>query len=232
MFTLAELNVSERPYEKLQISGSTYLTNAELLAIILQSGKKGQSSLDLAANLLANEMVGHNLRQLANLEVNDLLEIKGIGLAKAARILACVELAKRIWQSKPINTRLILDTPEAIYKFILPRLQHGKEMIFALDLDCHLQLLHISTIAIGRLDEANFDAREVLRLALRYNAKSVILVHNHPSGEVLASEADCLTTERLAKLLANCAVSLQDHVIVTEHSYLSLYEERRELFEA
>lgn len=232
VFSLTKLKLSQRPYEKIKIQGKNSLSNEELLAIILQNGQKGQSSLDLAANLLAHDMVGHSLKQLSNLEVHDLLEIKGIGLAKAARILACVELSRRLAHEFSTDSNLDFKTPESVFKFILPFFDMRVERIFVLFLDCHLNLLHMSELGQGSLTEAEFDSKELLRSALRYNAKSVILVHNHPSGKVQASEADYLTTKNTAKLLFAYAVSLLDHIIVTEHAYLSLYQERADLFAA
>lgn len=230
-FSLAQLSIIQRPYEKLQILGSASLSNEELLAIILQAGHKGKSSLDLASDLLANDMVGHSLRQLNNLEVNDLLEIKGIGLAKAARLLACVELAKRLLHDSAFDN-LQLQTPETVFKFILPFVDQRIENIFALFLDCHLQLLHMTYLGQGGLTAAKFDSKAVLRSALRYNAKNVILVHNHPSGDVQASATDCQTTELLSKLLVDYAINLLDHIIITERSYLSLFRDKAELFVA
>lgn len=231
-FSLAKLSACERPYEKLKVLGSRELSNEELLAIILQSGQKGQSSLDLASKILAHDMVGHSMRQLSNLEVNDLLEIKGIGLAKAARILASLELGKRLAQPTNESSDMQLKNPENVFKFILPFLDLQLEKIYALLLDCHLRLLHLKLIGQGHLTEAQFNSKDLLRAALRYNAKSVILVHNHPSGKVQASEVDCLTTKKMASLLADYSVDLLDHVIVTDSLYLSLYRERSDLFVA
>ena len=211
MFSESAMLECERPYEKLIINGASKLTTEELLAIILQNGHKGKSSLDLAEDLLRHEMIGRNLRQLASLESQDFREIKGIGTAKAARLCACIEL-------------------EAVYKYVWHITSLTTERLLLLLLDCHNSLLRECVIKDGSLYSVKFENHDILRQALRYNCHSAIIVHNHPSGDAAPSEADKCATRRLVLSLAQIDVILHDHLVVTSKGYTSMRSDFGELF--
>lgn len=230
MFSESAMLECERPYEKLMINGASKLTTEELLAIILQNGHKGKSSLDLAEDLLRHEMIGRNLRQLATLESQDFREIKGIGTAKAARLCACIELANRINSADTQPSIRNLSSPEAVYKYVWHITSLTTERLLLLLLDCHNSLLRECVIKDGSLYSVKFENHDILRQALRYNCHSAIIVHNHPSGDAAPSEADKCATRRLVLSLAQIDVILHDHLVVTSNGYTSMRSDFGELF--
>lgn len=220
----------ERPYEKIKVKGAANLSDKELLAIIIQSGMRGQGSMELADALLNSEMISSRLSQFLHLEVNDYLELKGIGLAKASRIAAAIELGKRAIASKNIEVDVNFNTPELIYKYLSAQSWEVQEVMVLLLLDCHNRLLRKLTVAKGDLTQISFNSKTLLRTVLRYNTKRVVLVHNHPSGNTTPSETDMETTRRLHTLFAELDIELVDHLIIGSLDFLSIRRQHPELF--
>lgn len=202
----------ERPRERLLSQGAAALSDAELLAIFLRVGVKGLSAVDLARKLLAH--FDNSLARLAAASADDLTAVSGIGPAKAAQLVATLELARRGLREE-IRARPAFSTPDAVRDWLrlaLAPLQH--EAFLALWLDAQNRLIADDELFRGTLTQTSVYPREVVKRALARNAAAVILAHNHPSGVAEPSAADRLLTQSLKQALALVDVRLVDHFIV------------------
>ncbi|NWG31983.1 MAG: DNA repair protein RadC [Rhodocyclaceae bacterium] len=202
----------ERPRERLLAQGAAALSDAELLAIFLRVGIKGLSAVDLARKLLAH--FDNSLARLAAASAADLTTVSGIGPAKAAQLVATLELARRGLREE-MRLRPALSTPDAVRDWLrlsLAPLQH--EVFLALWLDAQHRLIAEEELFRGTLTQTSVYPREVVKRALARNAAAVVLAHNHPSGVAEPSPADELLTRSLKQALALVDVRLIDHFIV------------------
>lgn len=188
------------------------LTETELLAILLRTGYKGKSVLDLASEILARK------KDLLNgsLEPKELLSIKGVGLAKAAEIIAAFELTKRLSSQ---STRPTIKTPEAVWHLCHAIASKKKEYVIALYLNARYELIKKVTLSIGTLDSSIVHPREVFAKALELHSAFVIIAHNHPSQDATPSEEDLAITKRLQKAGELIGIPLLDHIVITEESF-------------
>ena len=202
----------ERPREKLLARGPDVLSDAELLAIFLRVGVKGKSAVELARDLLAR--FDDDLSRLAHATWQEMAEVPGIGPAKAAQLQAALALAMRALQSG-MSTRDVLGSPQAVRDWLrlkLASLPH--EVFVVLLLDSQNRLLHFEEMFRGTLSQTSVYPREVVKLALKWNAAAVILAHNHPSGVAQPSRADEALTTALKQALALIDVRVLDHFVV------------------
>ncbi|MDK9724563.1 MAG: DNA repair protein RadC [Sterolibacteriaceae bacterium MAG5] len=202
----------ERPRERLLARGAAALADAELLAIFLRVGIVGKSAVDLARELLAR--FGGSLGQLANASAASLAELPGIGPAKAAQLLAALELARRAL-AEEIRSRDLLSSPVAVRAWLrlqLAALPH--EVFCALWLDSQNRLIAFDELFRGTLAQTSVYPREVVKRALACNAAAVVFAHNHPSGAAEPSRADEALTQALRQALALVDIKLLDHFIV------------------
>jgi DNA repair protein RadC len=198
----------ERPREKLLARGAGVLTAAELLAILLGSGIRGQSALDMGRDLLA---CSGGLNALLR---SDLAQTKGLGPAKRARLMAALELARRCL-GEELVTRAALVSPRDSAAFLKAHLAHKPYEVFAcLFLDNRHRVLAFEELFRGTLDGASVHPREVVRASLKHNAAAVILAHNHPSGVAEPSAADRNITHQLRDALQLVGVRVLDHLVV------------------
>lgn len=183
--TMKQLPISERPYEKLEMYGESALSNAELLAIIIKSGTKEESSVTLAQKILSlgteenyNE---NNLKSLQELTITDLTKLPGIGKVKAIQIKAVCELAKRI--SKPSDIEKIkIKEPKDVATILMNDMQLEKrEIVKVITLNSKNVILKIQTISLGGTSTAHVEPKDILAEAVKQNAPKIILIHNHPS---------------------------------------------------
>lgn len=218
-----EWPVCERPREKLLQTGARALSDAELLAVFLRVGASGKSAVDLARDLI------HHFGSLTRLFAADapaLRAVHGVGLAKTTQLQVVPELARRAL-AEPLRLPQALDSPHAARDYLRLTLSSlPYEAFVCLFLDAANRLLASEELFRGTLTRASVYPREVARKALFYNAASVIVAHNHPSGDVTPSQADLHMTRGLARALALIDVHVVDHFIVSGNAILSLAEQR------
>ncbi len=216
---LKELISEDKPREKLLKKGALYLTDSELLAIILRTGNKSESVTELSNRIL--KRIG-GVKNLKNMTINTLTQIEGIKLGKASSILASFELAKRALKNdEPIKFKNTIDMYNYIKNDFLYELQ---EKFIILLFDKQFKLIKKCEVFKGTIDAVNVYPREIFKEALKENASFIVLAHNHPGGEVMPSIQDDETTKILVKNGQLIGIKVVDHLIVTQNSYFSYYE--------
>lgn len=216
---LNELINEDKPREKLLKKGAEYLTDSELLAIILRTGNKSESVTELSNRILKS--IG-GVKNLKNMTINTLTQIEGIKLGKASSILASFELAKRALKSdEPIKFKNTIDMYNYIKNDFLYELQ---EKFIILLFDKQFKLIKKCEVFKGTIDAVNVYPREIFKEALKENASFIVLAHNHPGGEVMPSKQDDDITKILVKNGQLIGIKVVDHLIVTPNSYFSYYE--------
>ncbi|MEW6070096.1 MAG: DNA repair protein RadC [Candidatus Thermoplasmatota archaeon] len=221
-FTIKELPDEEKPRERLISFGANAMSNAELLAIILRVGNYGENALDLAKRLLKQ----HDIKSLSQITVGELKKIAGIGDAKACQIVACFELGRRAATYTDKN-KLSIKAPQDVANLLMPEMRYLKKEIFkVLYLDTKNRLLKNDVISVGSLNANVVHPREVFKSAISESAASIILVHNHPSGDPTPSKDDIELTKRLIETGEIIGISVIDHVIIGDGKFVSLKEEK------
>ncbi len=211
----------ERPRERLIQSGASSLSNQELLAILIRTGTKSESVLQLS-NRLLNSFDGLNLLKDASLE--EITKTKGIGLAKAVQIMAAVEFGRRI-SNLAFDDRYSIRSPEDGAKYVMNDMRFlAQEHFVCLYLNTKNQVLHKQTIFIGSLNASIVHPREVFKEAFRRSAASIICIHNHPSGDPTPSREDIEVTKRLVECGRIIGIDILDHLIIGEKKFISLKE--------
>jgi len=222
-FTIHDLPISERPRERLQKFGVEALSAQEILALILGRGIAGESVMVTAQRLLSQF---RSLKGIADASVEELSQLRGIGVAKASQIKAAFELANRLEGYLEAGSKPLVKTPDDVVALIGGRLKRKKKEYFlALLLDTRSQLIKVSEISIGSLDTSIVHPREVFKEAISASAASCIFVHNHPSGDPEPSEDDIKLTKRLAEAGEIVGIDVLDHIIISDKKYLSIKRE-------
>lgn len=240
---IKQLPECERPYEKLEIYGEKMLSNAELLAIIIKSGTKENTSIELANKVLNliefsnhqkgkgdcvnEELSNSNLQLLQEISLEDLKKIKGIGKVKAIQLKAVCELARRMGQ--PINKREIkINSSLDVANLLMHELRFEKvEYAKVLLLNAKNYLLRIIDISKGGVNSAIVEPKEILQEAIKAGIPKIILVHNHPSGDSTPSSADIELTKRLYKAANILGIQLLDHIVIGDMCYTSIFSTER-----
>lgn len=210
----------ERPREKLSRYGQERLSDTELLAVILRTGRKGEDVLALASRLLKK----NGLPGLAQLNLQQLKNMSGIGQVKACGLLACFELGRRIFSGKKTELRQML-SPGDVFESLKDIRESRKEHFVVFYLDSRNQQIRREIVSVGTINSSLVHPREVFEGAVKYLATNVIVAHNHPSGELRASEKDIAVTQRLRDSGSLLGIELLDHIIVSKEGYISLREE-------
>ena len=219
-FTVHDLPLSERPRERLMKLGVEALSAQEILALILGRGTKGESVMVIAQNLIREF---GNLKGIADASVEELTKVKGVGQAKATQLKAAFELSKRLETSFDESKKTAIKSPEDVVRLIKTELKDKKkEHFFVVLLDTRNQYLGKDKVSIGSLDTSIVHPREVFKPALSLSAASIILVHNHPSGDPEPSEEDIKLTKRLVEAAEIMGIDVLDHIIIGDKKYLSL----------
>lgn len=220
--TIRDLAGDERPRERLLRHGPEVLGDAELIAIVVGSGTRGENVLDLARRLLESQ---GNLAGLIRADATSLQRTKGLGPAKAAQVAAAIELGRRVQRLDP-EERPLLTTPEAVFGLMGSRLLGlRKEKLFALALDTRGRLLGAPAEVAGGVNSVTVRAAEVFREPVILEATSVILVHNHPSGDPRPSPQDVAVTTDLIAAGDHLDIAVLDHVIVGQGRFVSMNRE-------
>jgi DNA repair protein RadC len=209
----------DRPREKLVRYGLDRLSDAELLAVILQTGRKGENVLEFSSRILQKD----ELTKLAQLNLEQLEAIPGMGHAKACGLAACIELGRRIFTGKKTELKQML-YPEDVFNSLKDIRESRKEHFVVFYLDSRNQEIKREIVSIGTINSSIVHPREVFEGAVKHLASNVLVAHNHPSGELKASEKDIKVTERLRDSGILLGITLLDHIIVTKDGYFSLRE--------
>ena len=222
-YKIKELDENIRPRERLLKYGVSSLSNDELLAIILRTGTKDLNAKDLANNIL-NKV--KSINNLSNISLQELSSIKGIGKVKAITLIASLELGKRcltkdVSKIKIDNNKIIYDLFK--YEFI----NCYQEKFIALFLDIKNNLIDYNVIFMGTVSSSIIHPREIFKLAFKYSASSIIIVHNHPSGDSNPSNEDIIITDKLFEIGKIMSIPILDHVIIGYKNYYSFYDKRK-----
>lgn len=215
-----------RPYEKCTQYGAGTLTDAELLAVILRTGTKGCSAIELAEEILSATHGQSALNGLVDIERTDLMKLKGVGIVKAIQIQCISELSRRIAKQKAYE-RLDFTNPEAIARYYMEDMRYlDKEHLILAMLDNKCRLISDSVISIGTVNASIVTPREIFIEALKSHAVSVVMLHNHPSGDAAPSRQDIEVTSRIKRAGEIIGISLVDHIIIGDNTYTSLRQEQ------
>ncbi|NGM71842.1 RadC family protein [Sphingobacterium sp. SGL-16] len=214
---------SDRPREKLMEQGRRSLTDAELLAILIGSGSTKETAVELCRRILKD--VNNNLNALSKKEVSDLCAYRGIGEAKAITIIAALELGRRRRDEQVIEVP-VLNISKRVYEYFRANLQDlPHEEFWVLSLNTGCKVLDTQLIGRGGNDFTPVDVRIILRHALQSKANSMILIHNHPSGTLQASQADKILTNKINDAAKIMDIKVNDHIIFTDTAYYSFRDE-------
>ena len=221
-FPIKQWAEDDKPREKLMLKGKQVLSDAELLAILIGSGSRNESAVDLSKRILSSVS---NLKALGRLTLKQLTEFKGIGEAKGITILAAMELGRRRGSEEEVELKKITSSKSAfdIMHPIIGDLMH--EEFWVLYLNNSNKVIYKSQLSKGGITGTVVDIRIVFKTALEQNATSIILCHNHPSGTLVASDADKQITKKLKEAGKMLEINILDHLIVTSSSYMSFADE-------
>ena len=221
---IKELPEMERPYEKLEIYGEKVLSNAELLAIVIKTGTKEKTSVEIANQILNLNKGKKDINSLRDISLEQLMNLKGIGRVKAIQIKAICELATRM--SKPSNYRTIqIKSPKDIANLLMEELRFEKrEIVKAVMVNNKNIIIKIIDISIGGGNSSTVNIRYLLSETIKANAPKIILVHNHPSGDPTPTKADIQTTIKIKQAAKLLDIELLDHIVIGNLRYKSIMQ--------
>ncbi|MDA9305924.1 DNA repair protein RadC [Flavobacteriaceae bacterium] len=222
-FTIKDWDVSDRPREKLKSQGASYLSNAELFAVLIGSGSSSESAVGLMKRILLS--INNDLQKFEQLPIERLVEFKGIGEVKAIKLKAVVELSKRFQKQQPDKTT-VLNSSKIVYESIymdLDTLPH--EEFWILYLNQSNRLLEKYRLSKGGITQTTVDLRLAFKRAFEVGATGLILAHNHPSGGLTPSSSDEQITRKFKLAAASVDLRILDHIIVSKKGYFSFADE-------
>ena len=224
LLKMNEIREEERPYEKCMQYGAEHLTNAELLAVLLRTGTKGMNALELARMLLSSTDEKESILYIHQLSLQKLLKIKGIGKVKAIQILCISELARRLAKASA-KEGLVFSKPSTVAEYYMEDMRHQKqENMKLLMLNTKGKLIGETYISKGTVNASLVSPRELFIEALEHGAVSIILLHNHPSGDPTPSQNDLSVTKRVKEVGELIGIELWDHIIIGNNCYFSFAE--------
>jgi len=217
--TIKEMPADERPQEKMKLRGPGSLSTGELIAIILRTGLPGETVVDIAQRLLVNH---GGLLGLSRADYGDLCKERGLGEVKAAKLLACVELARRLALEKP-DERMRIQSPEDIAAILSSEMAAlDQEELRVVLLNTKNEVLRVVTVYRGSVNAAQIRVAEVFKEAVRQNAPSLVVAHNHPSGDPTPSADDVAVTRELVKAGQLLDIEVLDHLVIGDGRHVSL----------
>jgi len=224
MIKIKDIPINDRPIERLINKGSESLSNEELIAILLRTGTKTESSKDLASNILKQI---NNIQELKNMTLEQLIKIKGIGKSKAAILIATIELSKRMNQEIEQIINQKANNPELIFNYYKNLFENkNQEHFYAIYLDTNKRIIKDKLLFIGTINYSLVHPREIFKEAYLLGASSIILVHNHPTGNIIPSKNDIDTTNNLIEVGNLLGIKVVDHIIIGKHKYYSFFENK------
>ena len=218
---IKKIPINDRPRERLINFGASSLSNEELLSILLNSGTKNLSVKNLASIILSKT---NNLRDLDKLSYHDLINIKGVGSAKASIILSFLELSKRINMEENKINNIKLNDPSKVFDYFKYRINKDQEEFYCIYLDAKKKVISYKLLFVGTVNHSMVHPRDIFKEAYKLNAAFIICVHNHPSGDVHPSLDDINVTKRIFEIGNLMGIKLIDHIIVSEINYYSFLE--------
>lgn len=222
---MRDLCLDDRPREKILEKGPSALSNAELLAIMIRTGTGKMNVVDVARTLL--QTADGKLNVIAEMSLEKLCAVSGIGRSKAATIAAAFELGRRSAMELTVHEKVSVSSPRTVFRMMLPVLKGlGHEECWTIFLNRANYVLGKERMSVGGMDSTVMDVKSILRRALERKASGVILVHNHPSGSALPGQADIKQTGLLKNALKTCEIQLIDHVVIAEDSWYSFADEQ------
>ena len=224
MNKIKDLPADDRPREKLTLRGPQSLTDAELVAILLRTGTKGKSVVTVAQEMITKE---GNLARLAARSLSDLIKNAGVGKDKAATLLAAFEISRRILSQEKWLSNKRVTSPEDVANIFIPLFRDEvKERFMVVCLNSANKIIAYDTISVGNLNSSVVHPREIFKTALEQNAASIILLHNHPSGNPDPSNEDIAITKKLVESGKIMDIPVYDHIILAGNNYTSFVEKR------
>lgn len=221
--TIKFLAHDDRPREKFLLKGKNSLSDSELLAIIMGSGSRDESALELARKILIS--VGNNWNQLSLLSVKDLMKFKGVGEVKAISIATALEIGRRR-AGQEVSEKPVISNSEDAYRVFKNQLSDLRaEEFWAVFVNQSNKIVHISKLAEGGISQSIVDVRILFKTALDYFATGIIIAHNHPSGSLKPSREDIHITQKIKEAGKFLNIQLLDHLIITQNSYFSFSDE-------
>jgi len=223
-FRVKELPVDDRPREKLLLRGAQNLSDAELVAILLRTGKKGKSVLEISRELINTDS---NLAMLATKSIDSLQKISGIGKDKAATLAAAFELSRRILSQAKWFSNKKVTSPQDIADVFIPLLRDdNKERFIVVCLNSANKIIKYDTVSIGNLNSSVVHPREIFKVAIDCSSASIILIHNHPSGNPEPSNEDIRITKKIVESGKILDIPVFDHLIIAGDTFTSFVEKR------
>ena len=225
LMRMKDLCLDDRPREKMLEKGPGALSNAELLAIMIRTGTEKMNVVDVARTLMAS--AEGRLNAIADMPVERLCSVSGIGRSKAVTIAAAFELGRRCSMELAVPDKVAVSSPKVVFRMMLPFLRGlDHEECWVMFLNRANYVLGKERMSVGGLESTVVDVKAILRRALERKATGIILVHNHPSGSAMPGQADIRQTAILKNALQTCEIQLIDHVVVAEDSWYSFADEQ------
>lgn len=220
--TIKDMKKEYRPYEKCLAYGPEVLSEQELLAVIIRTGSRGESSIRLAEKILSLSERSKGILGLMHLSVEELMSVKGIGTVKAIQIKCIVELSRRISKTN-VQSRLNLSDPASIAEYYMEDLRHKeREQLILVMMNTKNRLIRDTVMTTGTVNASLVSTREIFMEALKCGAVYIVLVHNHPSGDPTPSREDIINTKQIKDAGNIIGITLLDHIIIGDNKYISL----------
>ncbi len=222
--TIKDMALSERPYEKALQYGISSLSDAELLALIIRSGSRNMSAITLSQALLNGNGIYKGLTGLNYMSQEELMRFKGVGKVKAVQILAITEISKRM-SAESFKPKEYHNSPESIALYFMEQTRYlTNEKVYLVMLNSANAIIKTLTLSEGTVNRSLISPREVFTQALKVDCSGVVLLHNHPSGDISPSEADIIVTRRIRDMGELLGIPLLDHIILGDKEYYSFSE--------